>query len=215
MRFLKDDFLTTKEINCDSSNIFELLSQVSHGSDIYLISSEQYETLRNLQGLDLIKALKGDNYSEYENKKIGLFNKYLIGSPLVLFDKQDSYSTRSFSFIFKNKDADIDINECEVIDNYPDICNTRDIGKYHTDNALYTDTPLEEIITVLINSSNNFYLITNFGYLMKTTPKEYEKQEKITTRITKGKIPIRRTKISKDQALSMLDEMCSDRLPNM
>lgn len=215
MRFLKDDFLSTIEINCDSSNVFQQLSKISHGSDIYFISPEQYEKLKNLQGIDLVRALKGDNESEYENKKIGLFNKYLIGSPLVLFDKQDNNSTRSFSFIFQNKEADIEENECEVIDNYPDICNTRDIAKYHTDNAFYTDTPLEDIITSLIHSSTHFYHVTNFGYLMKSTPKEYELQEQITTRISKGKIPIRRTKISKVQALTMLDEMCSSNLPNL
>jgi len=69
MRFLKDDFLNTIEINCDSSNVFQQLSKISHGSDIYFISPEQYETLRNLQGIDLVRALKGDKESKYEKKK--------------------------------------------------------------------------------------------------------------------------------------------------
>jgi len=215
MRFLKDDLLSMKEINCDSSNILERLSAASHGSDIYIITPEQYNVLKDLKSIDLVRALKGAKQSEYETKKIGLFNKYLIGSPLVLFDKQDKYNTRSFSFIFENKDAGIDTNQCEIVDNYPDICNLRDIAKYHTDNALYTDTPLEEIITSLINSSTQFYHVTNFGFLMKTTPKEYELQEQFTTKISKGMIPIRRTEITKDQAFWMLDEMCSDNAPTI
>ena len=207
MRFLKDEILSMKEIICDGTNIFDLLADISHGSDIYCITNKQYDTLKELKGIKLVRALKGEMYSQFENKKIGLFNKYLVGSPLVLFDKPDSSSTRSFSFLFQNYDAGVEENECEVIDNYPPICNTRDIVKYHTDNALYTDTPLEEIITCLINNSKKFYHITNYGYLMSTTPRQYEEREDSVIRITNGKIPIRRKQISKVQTLTMLDEM--------
>lgn len=205
MRFLKDNIVFTEDIVCDASNIFELLSQVSHGSDIYQITTEQYNKLKELKGVELLKSL-----NECNTKQIGLFNKDLVGSPLVLFDKQDDLKTRSFSFIFANKDADIDKNECEIIDNYPDICNTRDIAKYHTDRALYTDTPIKELVESLIKNSENFYYITQYGFLMKTTPKEYHEQEKINTIISKGKITTRRKEISQKDSLQMLDEMCDN-----
>lgn len=205
MRFLKDNILYAEEIICDSSNIFDLLSQVSHGSDIYQINTEQYNKLKKLKGVELLRSL-----NECNAKQIGLFNKDLVGSPLVLFDKQDDLKTRSFSFIFANKDTDIDKNECEIIDNYPDICNTRDIAKYHTDRGLYTDTPIKELVETLIQNSENFYHITQYGFLMKTTPKEYHEQEKINTIISKGKITTRRKEISQKDSLQMLDEMCDN-----
>lgn len=214
MRFLKDKIFYTEEIICDSSNIFEFLSQVSYGSDIYQISTEQYDKLKHLEGLELVKAITTDEKNSIFNaKKIGLFNKNLIGSPLVLFDKQNKLKTRSFSFLFRNKEAEIDKNECEIIDDYPDIFNTRDIIKYHTDRALYTDTPLKEIIKNLINNSENFYHVTQYGFLMKTTPKEYQEQEKVNRIISKGKIPARRIEISQRDSIQMLDEMCGNTAP--
>jgi len=206
MRFLKNEIINMKEVVCDASNIFDVLSDVSHGGYIYYVSPEQYERLQNMSISERSKALMDYN-SEYAQKRIGCFNKSLVGSPLVLTDKEDSYSTRSFVFIFKNPIKQIDSNDCEVVENYPSINTTRDIAKYTTDYGLYTDTSFEEMTKMLIEHSEKFYKVNNVyngGFLFHTTPKEAEKNDKTKNFISKGAIGKRRIEITREQALEMI-----------
>ena len=205
MRFLKDNILRMSEYFLTPDSLFSVLGTVSYGSSIYQLSTEELEELKNMKTLDRVSELTSVEGSRFTARRIGLFNPNLPGSPLILSHKEDGF-VRSFVFILKNSQYNITHNDCEVVDNYPNIFDTRDISKYNIDHALFTDEDISSFIKSMMDICTRFYHVEKSGFLLRETPEDKEKEEKIKAYITHGKTTPRRTKITKKQTLQFLDE---------
>ena len=162
--------------------------------------------------VERVNAYTEDN-SVFREKRIGLHCKQLIGCPLILHNREDEYKTRSFTFAFKNDALGIKHNACEVIDNYPDFFNTRDVAKYTVDDPIFIDTNFEGIVKSLLTQTYKIYHVVHQGhgaFAMFDTPEQREKSYKYAMKLLHGNVELvghSREPITKTQAYQMLEEV--------
>ena len=236
MKFLHMQvFFTGKELEVTPENMLEVFAENQiWGSMIYHVTEEEYESLKNGWGVNKPKNPVYDYVTDCgtpssdgdeKRRDIGLFCPEFVGNTLTLsypVDK-DWGNTRSYAFMFKdNKDTPlasmykrgrypIENNECEIIDNYIHINDTRDIIKYSQCGELFTTETIESLAKAMMKNCKKISYVDcskpDVHPLLFDTPKDIEKREKVFKHLDpKGFQPRRSLYFTKKEAYQMVDE---------